>query len=283
MRLATLRTAAGTLAVRQDEDGFVPLGFADLGALLRSADWRTVAEAADGPLLPLEGAVWAPPVLDPRKIICAGLNYREHILEMGRPFPEHPTLFTKFADTLTGAADVIELPAHSDRVDWEAELAVIVGAELSGASEGEASAAIAGYTVANDVSMRDWQNRTTQWLSGKAFDRTTPMGPVMVTPDQFDPAHPHRISTTVNGRVEQDDVVSDLLFSVPALLAYISTFTRLTPGDVVLTGTPGGVGAGQAPARFLVDGDLLVTEIEGIGVLRNRMTAAGSPSQDDVR
>ncbi|MGA1837733.1 fumarylacetoacetate hydrolase family protein [Herbiconiux sp. 11R-BC] len=274
MRLATVVTADGrSAAAREDASGFLLLDAPDVGALLRRPDWREFAAEADGtPLAPAEVTL-APVVTEPRKILCAGLNYRDHILEMGRPLPDFPTLFTKFADTLTGAHDDIPLPAVSDRVDWEAELAVIVGSELVRADESEAADAVAGYTVANDVSMRDWQNRTSQWQQGKAFDRTTPLGPVMVTADAFDPADGARIRTRVNGRTMQDDTLADLVFTVPALLAYISTFTRLQPGDLVLTGTPGGVGAGRTPPVFLGPGDLLETEIDGIGTLRNRLVS----------
>ncbi|BAS15777.1 fumarylacetoacetate hydrolase domain-containing protein 2 [Arthrobacter sp. Hiyo8] len=178
MKLATLRTAGGgtTAALATGANSYLALPVTDVGALLAQPQWRTIVEkavAAGGnaiadpdfaPLLPRAG-----------KVICCGLNYGDHIQEMGRDLPEYPTLFAKYADTLTGPADTIHIHGSS-RVDWEAELAVVVGSELFGADEDEARKAIAGYTIANDVSMRDWQNRTLQWFQGKAFDRTTPVG-----------------------------------------------------------------------------------------------------------
>ncbi len=205
---------------------------------------------------------------NPRKVICCGLNYSDHILEMGRELPQYPTLFAKFADTLTDPdADIVS--EHSENVDWEAELAVVVGSTLKNATEEEAAAAIAGYTVANDISMRDWQRRTLQWFQGKAFDGTTPLGPVMVTPDEIDPEAGVEVICTLNGEEVQRGNTKTLVFSSAKLLSYISTFTVLRPGDVVLTGTPGGVGMGMVPPRFLKDGDELHTEIPGIGTLSN--------------
>jgi 2-keto-4-pentenoate hydratase/2-oxohepta-3-ene-1,7-dioic acid hydratase in catechol pathway len=155
----------------------------------------------------------------------------------------------------------------SGRVDWEAELAVVVGSELYQADVDQARAAIAGYTVANDVSMRDWQSRTLQWFQGKAWDATTPVGPVMVTPDEA--GDEFQVRGYVNGELVQDGNTRTLVFGPAQLLSYISQFTVLRPGDLVLTGTPGGVGMGMNPPRFLQDGDTLVTEIDGIGRLEN--------------
>ncbi|WP_250324573.1 fumarylacetoacetate hydrolase family protein [Williamsia sp. CHRR-6] len=205
----------------------------------------------------------------PAKVICCGHNYRAHIAEMGRPTPRYPTLFTKFADTLTGPHDDIVVPPEATGLDWEAELAVIVGAEVWRADPTEAAAAIAGYTVANDISVRSWQHHTGQWLPGKAFDATTPLGDELVTPDEVDPRAGLAITCRVNGETVQAARTDDLVFDAPALLAYISAFTRLRAGDVVLTGTPGGVGAAADPARELVDGDVVETEIESIGKLCN--------------
>nr|WP_306471559.1 fumarylacetoacetate hydrolase family protein [Rhodococcus erythropolis] len=191
---------------------------------------------------------------------------------MGRPVPEFPTLFTKFADTLTGADSDIKIPSYAaDAVDWEAELAVIVGAELSNASREEATEGIAGYTVANDISMRSWQQRTGQWLSGKAFDATTPIGPAMVPPGEVNPVAGLTIRCAVNGVERQVASTADLVFDAANLLSYISTFTTLRPGDIVLTGTPGGVGTARNPPMYLADGDVIETSIEGIGTLRNRV------------
>ncbi|MFC8040927.1 fumarylacetoacetate hydrolase family protein [Paenarthrobacter sp. NPDC057355] len=267
MKLATLRISGGrtTAALATGDGTYVALPATDVGAFLSQDNWRAVAEAADGEVI--SNPDFAPLLPSAGKVICCGLNYGDHIQEMGRDLPEYPTLFAKYADTLVGANDHVEVHG-SGRVDWEAELAVVVGSGLYQADEDKAREAIAGYTVANDVSMRDWQNRTLQWFQGKAWDRTTPVGPVMVTADE---AGEHfQVKGYVNGELVQNGNTRTLVFGPAQLLSYISQFTILRPGDLVLTGTPGGVGMGMTPPRFLQDGDTLVTEIEGIGRLENR-------------
>jgi acylpyruvate hydrolase len=275
MRLATIRTTAGTRAVRVDADRAVETGHADVGALLAERDWRAVAAAATGREHDPAGLDHAPVVPAPGKVFCVGLNYRSHILEMGRELPEHPTLFTKVADALIGAGDDIVLPPESSAVDWEAELAVIIGGTVRRAGEFEAAAAIAGFSVLNDVTMRDWQYRTTEWTQGKTFEATTPLGPVLVTPDALPggvrPSLP--LSAVVNGEIVQKADTSDLVFDPVALVRYVSTIITLRPGDVIATGTPGGVGHARKPPRYLADGALLVTEIGRIGRLVNRVRA----------
>lgn len=278
MRLATLRTQQGTSAAVQVDAGFALIDAPDVSTLIATQEGLQKAHAAKS-----QGVVdvarheadFASLATSPVKVICCGLNYSDHILEMGRELPEYPTLFAKFSDTLCGAHDVLHSKG-SQKVDWEAELAVIVGAELSGATAQQAAAGIAGYTVANDVSMRDWQKRTLQWFQGKAFDATTPIGPVMVTADELPDAPTFEVKGYVNDELVQHGDTSTLVFSPASLLQYISQFTTLRPGDVVLTGTPGGVGAGQVPPRFLQDGDILRTEIPGLGVLENRFEATVS-------
>ncbi|WP_432489416.1 fumarylacetoacetate hydrolase family protein [Kineococcus sp. SYSU DK018] len=273
MRLATIRTPGGTAAAVVTGDELVPLDTADVSALLARPGWRAAAEDAErrAPRLPLAGARFAPVVPNPRKVVCVGHNYRAHIAELGHGVPAAPTLFTKWADGLLGHGEPLVLPAVSGQVDWEAEMAVVVGAELAGADREEAAAAIAGYTIANDVSVRDLQKRTSQWLPGKAFDALTPLGPWMVTADAFSPAG-RTIRCLVDGEVVQEGDPGDLVFDAAALLADVSTFTRLRPGDVLLTGTPGGVGAARSPQRWLQPGQELVTEIAGIGRLVNPVT-----------
>jgi acylpyruvate hydrolase len=277
MKLATLRTGGdGTTAViGLGADAFLPLPYSNVGALLVDPNWRANVEAATAAgsspghvTIDAGSAVFAPLVPEAGKVICCGLNYGDHIQEMGRELPEYPTLFAKHADTLTGATDTIEV-LGSEKVDWEAELAVVVGSVLFQASEEEAGKAIAGYTVANDLSMRDWQNRTLQWFQGKAFDATTPVGPVLVTPE--DVTGDFEVRGYVNGELVQAGNTGTLVFSPARLLSYISQFTILRPGDLVLTGTPGGVGMGMIPPRFLQDGDVLTTEIAGLGRLENRI------------
>ena len=276
MKLATVRTgpATTTAAVQLRSDAYLPLPVSDVGTLLGDPGWRAKAEEALAAATDSAGVRYATADLAPllpqaTKVICCGLNYGDHIQEMGRELPEYPTLFAKFADTLAGPADELTVEG-STWVDWEAELAVVVGATLTRANEAEAEAAIAGYTVANDVSMRDWQNRTLQWFQGKAFDGTTPVGPVMVTPDEFDGGG-FEVRGYVNNELVQQGHTKTLVFGPARLLSYISQFTTLRPGDLVLTGTPGGVGMGMTPPRFLTDGDVITTEIEGIGRLENRV------------
>jgi acylpyruvate hydrolase len=218
-------------------------------------------------------ADFAPVVPRPGKIICVGLNYRSHILETGRELPDYPTLFAKFADTLLGARDDLVLPSVSERVDWEAELGVVIGRPVHRATSAEAAAAIAGYTVVNDVSMRDWQRRTMQWLAGKAFERSTPAGPYLVTPDEVGDAADLEVRCEVDGVVMQQSRTSDLLFSPADIAAYASQIITLKPGDLIVTGTPSGVGDARKPAVYLKPGNVLRTWVEGLGECVNRCVA----------
>jgi acylpyruvate hydrolase len=270
MRLATIRTTDGTRAVRVDDAAAVELGHPDLGALLRRPGWRAEAATTDGPRHDLAGLDYAPPVPSPEKIVCVGLNYRNHILEMGRELPEHPTLFAKFARAQVGAYDPVVLPAGSSAVDWEAELGVIIGAEVRHASLEEARAAIAGYTVVNDVTARDFQYRTTQWLQGKTFEASTPVGPWLVVTDE-EQSLSRELTCTVDGELVQKADTGDLVFDPAALVAYISTIVTLVPGDLIATGTPGGVGHARKPPRYLAEGSELVTRIDGVGECRNTL------------
>ena len=263
MRLGTIRTASGTSAVRIDGDLAIEIGASDVGALLAAWDWRAQAGAADGPQHRIADLSYAPVVPRPGKIICVGLNYRSHIIEMGRDLPEYPTLFAKYPEALIGAFDPLTLPAESDQVDWEAELAVIVGRRVRRAGADAASEAIAGYSIINDVTMRDWQYRTPEWLQGKTFEATTPFGPHLVTPDEIAPDA--KISCLVDGEVVQDSTIADLLFGPVDLVRYISTILTVDPGDVIATGTMGGVGHARTPPRYLQSGQTLVARIEGIG------------------
>jgi acylpyruvate hydrolase len=269
VRLGTLRTPQGTIAIRQDRDVLVSIeGYADLGTLLRNPQWQQIAAAADGTRHEVGAADLAPVVPRPGKIICVGANYRSHILEMGGALPEHPTLFAKFAESLIGDGDRIELPAEDTEIDWEAELAIVIGAPGRRIRPEDALSHVAGYTVMNDVSMRGYQFRTNQWLQGKTWDNSTPLGPVMVTRDEFD-ASSAAIRTRVNGEVVQESTTEDLLFGPREIIAYVSTITTLAPGDIIATGTPDGVGFARTPQRFLTEGDVVETVIDGLGSLRN--------------
>ena len=271
MRLATIRTGTGTRAVRIDGDRAVETGHADVGELLATPDWRTVAEAADGPAHDRAGLDHAPVVPRPGKIVCVGVNYGAHIAEMGRETPEYPTLFAKYAEALVGAYDDVVLPAASQAVDWEGELAVVLGATVRHADEAAAAAAIAGYSVLNDVTARDWQYRTLQWLQGKTFEATTPFGPELVTPDEA--GEGLELTCSVDGEVVQSANTADLVFGAAATIAYVSTVLTLRPGDVIALGTPGGVGHARKPPRYLAAGSVLTTAIAGLGECRNTCVA----------
>ena len=269
MKLATIRKGASTTAVRIDDDRAVEVsGAADLGELLGDPDWRRRAGSASGASHDLAELDYAPLVPRPDKIVCVGLNYRNHILEMGREPPEYPTLFAKYRSALIGALDDIEMPGIVSQLDWEAELAVIIGAPARHVSEADAPEAIAGYSVLNDVTARDWQNRTLQWLQGKTFEGATPLGPWMVTSDEAD-GLAGEITCEVNGETMQKSDIADLVFGPAALVSYISSIVTLLPGDVIASGTPGGVGSGMKPPRFLNDGDVVTTRIQGVGECRN--------------
>ncbi|GAB2703843.1 fumarylacetoacetate hydrolase family protein [Nocardia thraciensis] len=270
MKLATLRSGTETFAARIDDDGTVyKLECGDVGLLLARPDWESVARA--GRPRRMEVLDYAPVVPRPGKIVCVGLNYRHHITEMGREIPEYPTLFAKFPEALIGAHDDIVAPPASSQLDWEAELAVVVGRRVRHASRRDAEAAIAGYSVLNDVTARDYQYRTPEWLQGKTFEATTPFGPVLVTPDEFDPATA-RLACWVDGDEVQAATSGDLVFDAAALIEYISAIVTLEPGDVIATGTPGGVGHARTPRRYLTPGSLLRTGISGIGELRNTVS-----------
>jgi acylpyruvate hydrolase len=271
MKLVTFRTANGHRAGRLDGHRVTEIDAADVGALMRQEGWREVAANATGTEHDLSDLDLAPVIPSPGKIICVGLNYRQHILEMGRDLPEHPTLFAKFSDTLTGPFDEIVLPPEDEAIDWEGELVVVIGSSCRRASASEAAAAIGGYTLANDVSMRTWQFRTKEWLQGKAWEASTPLGPAVVTSDEWSPGRP--IRTILNGETVQEAPTSDLVHGPVDLVSYVSTMTALHPGDIILTGTPGGVGHARKPSRYLADGDRLVTAVEGLGELRNEVVS----------
>ncbi|MER7922343.1 fumarylacetoacetate hydrolase family protein [Streptomyces sp. NPDC096057] len=273
MKLATVRTTSGTAAVRVDGDTAVETGHHDVGALLRQESWREAAATATGRTHRTADLDHAPVVPQPGKIICVGLNYRNHILEMGRELPLYPTLFAKYPEALVGAYDDIVLPAVSEAVDWEAELALVVGTEVRHADRETAAAAIAGYSVLNDVTARDWQYRSPMWLQGKTFEATTPFGPYLVTPDEADAPAGLTISGAVDGETVQRADTADLVFDPAALVSYVSTILTLRPGDVIATGTPGGVGHAREPRRYLAEGQVLTTSIEGIGELHNTCRA----------
>ncbi|MET0372108.1 MAG: fumarylacetoacetate hydrolase family protein [Sphingobium sp.] len=243
-------------------------------------DLSELLEAAGGDLsriVPGRAWRWTSPgqflsaVGRPRKVVCVGLNYRTHILEGGRPIPDHPELFPKFASSLTGPFADIAMPLATSRIDWEAEAVIVIGRHCRHVAARDAADAVLGYSIANDVSVRDYQGHASQWMAGKAWDASTPLGPVIVPKERCGGVDVDLAMTgRLNGEVIQSARTSDLVFGVAALVEYITSFMSLDAGDVVLTGTPGGVGAALKPPRFLQEGDIFEVEIDGMPILRNR-------------
>jgi acylpyruvate hydrolase len=272
MKLATVRIDGTTAAVRVDDENdtvnaTVINGYPDLSALLATAGWESLAQNASGSTIGLDGADYAPVVPHPGKIVCVGLNYTTHIREMGRDLPEYPTLFAKFADALTGPHDDVVVPEYAAaQLDWEAELAFVIGKPAYQVDETDADRYIAGYSVINDYTMRDYQYRTLQWDQGKNFEKTSGFGPWLVT--DYTPGS--RIETRLDGEVMQSATTDDLVFSPAKLVEYISHIVTLNPGDVVITGTTGGVGHARKPARYIGDGQTVEVSIEGLGTVRNK-------------
>lgn len=275
MRLVTMRTAGGTSAGRIDGDEVVQLDDADVGAVLASGpDWAQRAAASGGARHALDEVDLAPLIPRPAKIVCLGYNYQSHVNETGRPRPEHPTYFAKYARALIGAHDPITLPAASDAVDWEVELTLVIGRPARHVAERDAAAYVAGVTVANDISARDWQRRTTQNLAGKTFEGTTPVGPALVTLDELPGGWSDlTVRCEIDGTVVQDGHTSDLLFRPEQIIADLTKIVTLDPGDLILTGTPEGVGAARTPPVYLTEGQTVRTTIDGVGELRNTCVA----------
>lgn len=277
MRFGTARTADGDRVVVRDGEGARILPFSSVREALadgvltdeRTADLLRSSEPVD------LGDLDLAPAVSGGKVICVGHNFTSHILELGHGLPDHPNVFSKFPEALVGPNDDIRLDVASEAWDWEAELAVVIGTAVRRADRDTAARAVAGYTVANDVSARDWQRRASQWLLGKTFESTTPLGPWIVTTDEVDPAAGLQISCSVDGVTKQQSTTADLLFDAPSLVAYVSQVVTLQPGDVILTGTPGGVGTARKPPERLLPGQLVVTAVEGIGECRNRCVSSG--------
>lgn len=271
MQFVTVRTEDGTRAGRVEDDEIVLLDHADVKSVLKSQELSAGSDA-DAATIPLADADLAPVIPHPDKIICVGVNYRDHIEEMGGTPPDYPTYFAKYARALIGPHDDITLPdpETSTKIDWECELAVVIGSPVRHASASEALDAIAGYSILNDVSVRDWQRHTSQFIRGKTFEGLTPLGPALVTRDEIGDGSGLTISTTVDGEVKQQSNTSSLIFNVIDIVQDLSKILTLDPGDVIATGTPGGVGAGRRPQEWLTPGATMTTTIVGLGQLINR-------------
>lgn len=216
-----------------------------------------------------------PPLLTPGKIICVGLNYTSHAGEIGMALPDYPTLFSRFVSTLVGHGEPLRRPSASAKFDYEGELAVVIGIGGRNIPHAQALNHVAGYAIFNDATLRDYQMRTSQWLPGKNFDGTGGFGPTLVTPEELPvAARGLKLTTRLNGEVVQQGNTADLIFDVPRLIATISAFATLDPGNVIITGTPAGVGAGRKPPLWMKPGDVCSVDIEGIGRLRNPVAAA---------
>ncbi len=235
---------------------------------------KATESAAGSPwLLDEMGLQYGPCVENPGKIICVGLNYRRHAQESNMPIPESPVLFSKFSNTLCGSGGSVALPTVATEYDYEVELGLVIGRSTRNVSESEALDYVAGYCTANDISVRDLQSRTSQWLLGKTLDNFLPIGPYLVTPDQAGDPQNMRARTWVNGELRQDSNTGDMIFGVAEIISYISRYFTLEPGDVIITGTPEGVAMGMASKPWLKPGDEVVVEVEHLGQLRNAMIA----------
>lgn len=231
---------------------------------------RAAAQLAAGSPVDIRQVMVLPPIGNPRKILCVGLNYREHAAESNVAPPQYPTIFGRFASSLVGHGAPLVRPLVSTHFDYEGELAVVIGTGGRHIPRDGALAHVAGYAVFNDASVRDIQLRTSQWTMGKNFDGTGAFGPCLVTPDSLPPgAAGLRLTTRLNGTVMQDGTTSDMIFDVATLIAELSSAFTLEPGDLIVTGTPSGVGQSRTPPVFMKRGDVCEVEIEGIGVLRN--------------
>lgn len=223
---------------------------------------------------PRQGVRLLAPVDRPSKVIGVGRNYRDHVAETGSAEPAFPMLFGVLPSAITGPTDDIELPALSNEVDWEGELGIVIGRRAKGVQRRAVAEFVAGYIVINDISARDLQRQDGQWTRAKSFDTFKPTGPCMTTVDELGLGRSLPISVTVNGEEKQHSTTDDMIFPVDVLVEYVSAFCTLFPGDIIATGTPGGVGAGRTPPTFLKPDDVVETEIEGIGQLVNRTIIA---------
>jgi 2-keto-4-pentenoate hydratase/2-oxohepta-3-ene-1,7-dioic acid hydratase in catechol pathway len=277
MRIVTYRSErearAGLLRGDTVVDIWDELGGGGPGVrdLLASGRLSEVAALAEHPGLPLADVELEPPIPDPDKIVCIGLNYRSHAAEAGIDPPDSPTFFAKFRNALAPSGVVVPLPRASDKVDFEAEVAFVVGQSCSEVDESAAADHIAGYTLLNDLSARDLQFATPQWMPGKIFDGSAPCGPALVTPDEALADGPISFSLTLNGEVMQDASTDDLIFGVPQLLAHLSRLMTLEPGDIVSTGTPSGVGSTRDPRVWLKPGDEISISSPTLGRLETRL------------
>lgn len=281
MRLVTYDAGdggrAGMVVDGRVVDAWAALGEPHRGSLReliahgRIDDLRARIGDTGAPSHPQSAVRLLPPIPDPDKIICIGLNYKEHAAEIGAEPPAHPVVFGKYRNALAAADATVTLPANSTKVDYEAEVAFVVGRRAKDVAAADALDFIAGYTLFNDLSARDLQGRGPQWMPGKIFDGAAPCGPALVTPDEAGSHDGIAISLTLNGETMQDSTSGDLIFGIPELIADLSSLMTLEPGDIVATGTPAGVGMGRNPRVWLGDGDEVVVSSPTLGRLATKL------------
>lgn len=274
MKLATIAVPGGArIAVIDRDRAHIIEELAHLDMAAVAGRWpefqASVATALRGEGLPLAGLRLLPPVTRPGKIMAIGLNYADHIRESSLPWPEYQTWFAKHLSSLNGPYDPIEVPKASDALDFEAELVVVIGKGGRHIPADRASEHVFGYCVGNDVSVRDWQLATSQWVTGKSFDTHAPIGPWITTVDEIGDPHRLGIRCEVNGEVRQESNTRELVFNIWDQIAHVSQAMTLMPGDLIFTGTPGGIGFAEKPPRKLVAGDVVKVEIEALGYIEN--------------
>jgi acylpyruvate hydrolase len=270
MRLVSYDAGRGPRAGVLGADGVSGLGDGGLGALLRAGGVEAARDVRSRPL-PLEDVRLLPAIPDPGKIVCLGLNYRSHAEEAGLDAPDTPTFFAKYPNALAAPGAEIALPAYSEKVDYEAEVAFVIGRRCKDVAESDALGVIAGYTLLNDLSARDYQFKTPQWQPGKVFDGAAPCGPALVTPDEAGSPDAIEVGLTLNGEEMQRSTTGDLIHSIPAVVAYLSMLMTLEPGDLISTGTPAGVGSVRQPRVWLKPGDRVVVDSPQLGRLENTL------------
>jgi 2-keto-4-pentenoate hydratase/2-oxohepta-3-ene-1,7-dioic acid hydratase in catechol pathway len=276
MRLATFKTAKGVSYGAVTDKGIVDLGkrlgnrYPDLKALIAANAFKEVEGLLKGPQdHKMSDVVWLPVIPNPDKIVCVGLNYQDHVVEAGRDNTEQPAIFLRVADSQVGHGQPIIRPRESTHLDFEAEIAVIIGKGGRRISQKDSWSHVAGYSCYNDGSVRDWQRHTIQWTAGKNFAHTGGFGPWMVTADEIPPNTKMTLSCRLNGERMQHATTEQMIFKIPKIIEYVSAWTTLLPGDVLVTGTPGGVGAKRTPPLWMKPGDKVEIEIDKVGILEN--------------
>ena len=272
MRYVSFRRPDGTASFgRIDGETIVELAGEAVPSLKAALTDGSLATLADGATFAVADVVPLPVIPDPAKILCVGLNYAEHVKETGREQKAHPAIFVRYADSLVADGQPMVKPTVTERFDYEGELAVVIGKPCHKVTAADAMAYVAGYSAFNDGSARDWQRHNIQFTPGKTFPSTGGFGPALVTADEIDDLGALRVQTRLNGELVQDQAIADMIWDIPTVIAYISAFTPLAPGDVIATGTPGGVGDKRTPPLYMNAGDKVEVSIGTIGTLTNRI------------